>query len=383
MKQTFQRERLKKGVIPVSRSGRNGKTFFGLAVLTVLLAAAAVLGSRVASLAPVVREEMERTPTPTPVYGLVMVVTPDPSLPTAPPTLRSGSVGDAVKNLQSRLRNLGYYSAEIDGQFGASTLEAVLLFQTQNGIQTDGIVGPETSELLFSAAARPMTATATPAPTAEPTVTPRPASRKPYEREDGLPLVVNRKQPLPDGYQTYDLVTMNTYCDTSVVKIKYKNTQAEREAVDALMVMLRAAAADGITDWQISAAYRTTKYQKQLFDRQVQTYMEKNGMSKSKATEATRKTVADPGTSEHHLGTCFDITVPGVSFKGTKQHKWLLDNCWDYGFILRYSEEKKNITGFLAEAWHYRYVGVEHAKTMQRENLCLEEYVQRYGVDIE
>ena len=138
----------------MSRSGRNGKTFFGLAMLTVLLAAAAVLGSRVASLAPVVREEMERTPTPTPVYGLVMVVTPDPSLPTAPPTLRSGSVGDAVKNLQSRLRNLGYYSAEIDGQFGAGTREAVAAFQRQNGLDAYGIVGDETRDLLFSPEAK-------------------------------------------------------------------------------------------------------------------------------------------------------------------------------------------------------------------------------------
>ena len=365
----------------MSRSGKNAKTFFGTLVLVALVAVSAMLGLRVSSTLPTVREEMARTPSPTPVYGSVMAVTPDPSQPTLPPTLRSGATGDAVKNLQSRLKNLGYYTAEIDGQFGSGTLQAVMLFQTQNGIQADGIVGPETSELLFSSAARPMTVTATPMPTAAPT--PRPEARKPYEREDGLPLVVNKSEPLPDGYQTWDLVTMNSYCDSSVVKIKYKDTKAEREAVDALMTMLRAAVADGITSWQISAAYRTVKYQKQLFDNQVNTYINKNGLSRSKAIEATRKTVADPGTSEHHLGTCFDITVPGVSFKGTKQYHWLEEHCWDYGFILRYTEEKKNITGFLAEAWHYRYVGLEHAKTMQREDLCLEEYVQRYGVEFE
>ena len=89
--------------------------------------------------------------------------------------------------------------------------------------------------------------------------------------------------------------------------------------------------------------------------------------------------MAVPGFSEHHLATCFDITVPGVAFAGTKQHKWLLENCWDYGFILRYPEDKTEITGFVAEAWHYRYVGVEHAHIMRDEDLCLEEYIEKHA----
>ena len=106
--------------------------------------------------------------------------------------------------------------------------------------------------------------------------------------------------------------------------------------------------------------------------------MKENGMSRSKARSATRKTVADPGTSEHHLGTCFDITVPGTTFAGTEQARWLGEHCWDYGFILRYTKDKEKITGFLAEAWHFRYVGEEHARIMRDENLCLEEYLEKY-----
>ena len=357
---------------------RNLKRNAAYATLGLSLAAAVILGMRAWSLVPVAREVARTTPSPTPVYGNVMIVTPDPSAPTAAPLLKTGSTGEAVTTLQSRLKALGYYTGEIDGQFGSGTREAVLLFQTQNHLDVDGAVGPETSQLLYSTAARAVVFTPTPSPA--PTPTAKPVSvRRPYVREDGLPLLVNKSLPLEDGYQTYDLVTMNSYCDSSVVKIKYKNTKAEREAVDALMVMLRAAVADGIGDWQISAAYRTVKYQQQLFDNQVKTYMDKNNLSRTKAISATRKTVADPGTSEHHLGTCFDITVPGKSFKGTKQHKWLEQHCWDYGFILRYTEDKQNITGFLAEAWHYRWVGVEHAQRMRSENLCLEEYIQRYG----
>ena len=86
----------------------------------------------------------------------------------------------------------------------------------------------------------------------------------------------------------------------------------------------------------------------------------------------------EPGCSEHQLGLSFDINVPGRSFKGTKQCTWLHEHCWEYGFILRYQEGKEAITGFKAEAWHYRWVGLEHARRMKEENLCLEEYIQRY-----
>ena len=107
--------------------------------------------------------------------------------------------------------------------------------------------------------------------------------------------------------------------------------------------------------------------------------MNDNGLSRSRAISATKKTVADPGSSEHHLGTAFDITIPGTSFGSTKQAKWLAEHCWEYGFILRYTEEKQNITGFLAEPWHFRFVGTEHSLIMRDEHLCLEEYLDLYG----
>ena len=71
--------------------------------------------------------------------------------------------------------------------------------------------------------------------------------------------------------------------------------------------------------------------------------------------------MADPGSSEHHTGLAFDITVAGTIFKGTEQQIWLHEHCWDYGFIIRYQEDKEKITGFLAECWHIRYVGLPHS----------------------
>ena len=340
----------------------------GLAVLVILAVAALILGVRVAGLVDLTYTEMHLTPSPEPPYGNVMQVTVDPSLPTPGPLLRSGSEGEAVVELQTRLKELGYYTGEIDGQFGPGTRTAVTLFQEQHGLGADGIVGAETRDTLYSDQAQPMmTATPQPAAAALAGMTP-----------EGLPMLVNRTHLLPEGYAPSDLVDMSSYCDSGIVTIKYNGTLADRTAVNALMAMLSAAHQEGITVWQISSAYRTVAYQQQLFDEQKNDYLSQ-GFTEEKAISATRLTVADPGSSEHHLGTCFDITVPGVSFKGTKQANWLAKHCWEWGFILRYTEEKENITGFLAEPWHFRYVGVEHSIPMRDSGLCLEEYLALYG----
>ena len=100
-------------------------------------------------------------------------------------------------------------------------------------------------------------------------------------------------------------------------------------------------------------------------------------MTGAQARSAARKLVADPGCSEHHTGLAFDITVPGTSFGGTKQAKWLEEHCWEWGFILRYPADKTAITGITNEPWHFRYVGTDAAMEMRETGECLEEYVER------
>ncbi len=358
------------------RNPRPVLLYVAYAVLAMLAALAIWLAATVLNLKKEADWAGSLTPTPLPPYGNVMLVTIDPSAPTPAPVLRSGMQGESVWRLQERLQSLGYYTGGLDGQFGPGTQSAVVLFQQQHGLDADGMVGPATSDMLYSDAAHPVIVTATPAPT--PTDTPAPtAVQAAGVLLSGQPMLVNREHYLPDNYQPVELVNMRDYCDDDIVTIKGSDIRGERVAVDALMAMLRAAHQDGLTVWQVSAGYRSVAYQQELFDEKVYEYRQQ-GYSGSKARSAASKTVAYPGTSEHHLGLAFDITVPGKFFIDTKQAVWLAENCWEYGFVLRYQEDKEDITGYVYEPWHVRYVGVEHSVIMRDEHLCLEEYIQQY-----
>ena len=289
------------------------------------------------------------------------VPTPTPSA--TPAMLSSGSSGDEVKALQSRLQQLGFYSGVLDGDYGKGTRAAVKLFQAQHGLDDDGIAGQKTLEMLYSNDAQPMLVTPTPAAV--------------QVLAGSQPLLVNRQHPVTSDFAPADLVNLSEYCDSSLVKIKYDGTQGVREAADALLRMLEAAKADGITNWQVSAAYRSYADQQRIFDNKVKSFQNNNpDWSLSRCRSAASVTVADPGASEHHTGLAFDMTVPNTSmFLGTKQCTWLHQHCWEYGFILRYTDEKQQITGFAGEAWHIRYVGTEHSLAMQQSGQCLEEYL--------
>ena len=173
------------------QGGPNPKKIIGLIIAALLIAAAAVMAVRVANLVSLTQVEASLTPTPVPAYGNVMVVTLDPNAPTPAPVIRHGAQGEQVKTLQSRLQALGYYEGAIDGQFGNGTRNAVILFQQQHGLQPDGIVGEDTSSVLYSAQAQRIIITPTPSPK----ITPTPAPNEPgldalkevYE-ELGLPL---------------------------------------------------------------------------------------------------------------------------------------------------------------------------------------------------
>ncbi|MBQ9251364.1 MAG: D-alanyl-D-alanine carboxypeptidase family protein [Clostridia bacterium] len=298
----------------------------------------------------ILAEEVDAAPTVVPPENIIL--------------LKSGSEGEEVRLLQLKLIELGYLEGAADSKYGPATKEAVQAFQKRNSLSVDGIAGKQTQTRLYSEEAIPV-----------------PPPPEPVDTLAGeWPMLTNLDNPVGDNFLPADLVLMTDYCDPDLVKIKYPETQGVHTAVEALVDLLEAARAEGVTKWQVSAGYRSYAEQEKLLNNRINTYLKKNeGWSRSRARRAALQTVAEPGASEHHLGLSFDVNVPGASnFASTKQCKWLHAHCWEYGFIVRYQEGKQKITGFSPEAWHIRYVGTEHSLIMRDENLCLEEYLEKY-----
>lgn len=280
-----------------------------------------------------------------------------PVTPTATPgTMRSGDKGQTVRDLQTRLQELGYYDGKIDGDFGSGTKNAVKAFQRQHGLTSDGVAGPKTLTVLYSDEAKPF-------------VQPTPVNTL----AGAQPLLVNKDHPVSEDFEPADLVTVKDVTG-KLMTYQRDSIQGVREAVEALSSMIRAAQADGVSPWKLREGYRTYKDQQAIFDRRVKQY-ENDGKTHSQAVARTRKEVADPGASEHHTGLAFDLNVEGKSFVDTAQYVWLKQHCFEYGFVLRYTDEKEDITGITGEEWHVRYVGIEHARAMEELGFCLEEYI--------
>ncbi len=167
-------------------------------------------------------------------------------------------------------------------------------------------------------------------------------------------ILVNRDHPVPSYYEL-DLVTVVDW------------HQVDRRCYDALMQMLSDCSEAGI-EYIFNSGYRTKKQQTLILETRTQEHMEDFDLSYDEAYEKALETVAIPGTSEHHLGLAVDLL-------GDEAIPWLTEHCWEYGFIVRYTEEKEAITGIIDEPWHFRYVGPAVSLDMQFSGLCLEEYL--------
>jgi len=162
-------------------------------------------------------------------------------------------------------------------------------------------------------------------------------------------LIVNKQHPLPEDYKL-------------------------GESKDARNAFNEMAAEALLSDFNLHAfsTYRSFEYQTGLYDR----YVERDGVE-----EADRYS-ARPGYSEHQSGLAFDIGEvnresdwASARFGETEAGKWLASNAHRFGFIMRYPEGKEEITGYMHESWHFRYVGPEIAEEIYKENSTLEEYL--------
>ena len=180
----------------------------------------------------------------------------------------------------------------------------------------------------------------------------------------------------PDKSVTNDFINN---VELGEINGKYTSGAQSSKYLDARVVetfnkMCKAASEDGVTLISVSS-YRTYSYQQTLYKNRVQRCINE-GLSEEEAKKKAATIVAFPGTSEHHLGLAVDINSVEESFENTKAFRWLSDHAEEYGFILRYPEDKQSITKIIYEPWHYRYVGVEHAKAMNDLGMCMEEYVE-------
>jgi len=150
-----------------------------------------------------------------------------------------------------------------------------------------------------------------------------------------------------------------------------RKTQQMREcAAKALEAMFKEMRAAGYTDVSVTSAYRSYEYQEELY----------NGYVASKGQEEADKISARPGTSEHQTGLCADLhNLSGAdeSFKNQAAYTWLSENAWKFGFIIRFPENKTEITGYFFEPWHYRFVGRNAAWQIYNSGICLEEFLAR------
>ena len=181
--------------------------------------------------------------------------------------------------------------------------------------------------------------------------------------------LVNPWNPVPDGY-TPDLVRLST-------DISDEDSFVDRSCYDALVTMIADCNRYSGAKVYVLSAYRSNTDQYYNYQRKI-SYFRSLGYSLANAKVEAAYYVAVPGTSEHELGLAVDIIDTRLWSLSQKQEnykgqKWLMEHCWEYGFILRYPKDKIDITGIIYEPWHYRYVGKALAKEYYESGLTLEE----------
>ena len=136
------------------------------------------------------------------------------------------------------------------------------------------------------------------------------------------------------------------------------------EAYSAFLSLKEDAKKSGF-DIELISGYRSYETQRGLYNNYVATY----GQAEADTFSAR------PGTSEHQTGLAMDVGWIDDSYGDTPSGIWLAQNCYKYGFIIRYPKGKENITGYKYEPWHIRYLGIDIAKDVYESGLCLEEYL--------
>ncbi|MDP4095566.1 M15 family metallopeptidase [Paenibacillus sp. P96] len=175
---------------------------------------------------------------------------------------------------------------------------------------------------------------------------------------EGNLLLVNREHPVHQQGVKSDVVNLSQHEELMQGYGLLDNTIRLSESVaQKFLTMVDAANQDGVNHFLISSGYRDEMEQEQLYQ------------------EMGADVALPAGYSEHNLGLSLDIGSSEGQMGQAPEGKWLKENAWKYGFILRYPEDKTAITGIEYEPWHFRYVGLPHSMIMLEKGFALEEYL--------
>lgn len=185
---------------------------------------------------------------------------------------------------------------------------------------------------------------------------------KPTDMSKGNLILVNKYNYLDKDYVPELVNVSSSYA--------YANNKCSKEVLDAFISMASSAKEEDIT-LVINSSYRS-------YDDQEEVWSSRKAMSGTQKADAY---AARAGFSEHQSGLAIDIAQYGITysdFEETKAFAWLSSNAYKYGFILRYTKDAEDITGYSYESWHYRYVGTSVAKQIYSENITFDEYYAYY-----
>lgn len=189
-----------------------------------------------------------------------------------------------------------------------------------------------------------------------------------FDASDWNLVLINKQHPISEDYD----FTLGTFAS---------GMRCDERVIEDLLLMMKAAQRDGL-NLMVRSPYRTSDHQESNFNNRIKDYM-RQGLSYMEAYKRTSQVITVPGCSEHEVGLALDITSDTYQplkqgFAETAEGQWLEEHSCEYGFILRYPSGKEYITGITYEPWHFRYVGREAAMIMKEENLCLEEFWDKY-----
>lgn len=165
--------------------------------------------------------------------------------------------------------------------------------------------------------------------------------RRALQLEEWALLLMDKEHSLPEEYVPVDLVSLRDY----PLSLNRDSLQLSRVCMPDVLAMTEAARTEGI-ELVFSSTYRSYEYQENLYINYVAQY----------GQEEADRFSARPGTSQHQLGTAIDFGSITPEFGDTPQGRWLYEHAWEYGFSLSYPEGMEDVTGYMFEIWHYRYI---------------------------